>query len=115
MSGIEIDTGRQDLPKLFFPRDVAQVLGISVKTVHKLVRDRKLGCVQITAKDRRFTREQVERYVESCSTIAPAKIDREPSVRVRSQAPKGGGQEHCFGGKTKDSWASLKKEMSRWT
>ena len=60
MSGNEIETGRQDLPKLLYPRDVAQLLGISVKTVHKLVRDGKLGCVQVTTKDRRFTQEQVQ-------------------------------------------------------
>ena len=57
MSGEEIEIGRQDLPKLLSPRDVAQLLGISVKTVHKLVRDGKLGCVQVTARDRRFCRE----------------------------------------------------------
>ena len=90
MSGKEIETGRQDLPKLLYPRDVAQLLGISVKTVHKLVRDGKLGCVQVTTKDRRFTQEQVQHYIESCTTNAPAKIDRESSVRVRSQPPKGG-------------------------
>jgi len=90
MSGKEIETGRQDLPKLLYPRDVAQLLGISVKTIHKLVRDGKLGCVQVTTKDRRFTQEQVQHYIESCTTNAPAKIDREPSVRVRSQPPKGG-------------------------
>ena len=67
MSGKEIETGRQDLPQLLYPRDVAQLLGISVKTVHKLVRDGKLGCVQVTTKDRRFTQEQVQSYIESCT------------------------------------------------
>ena len=108
MSGKEFETGRQDLPQLLYPRDVAQVLGISVKTVHKLVRDGKLGCVQVTTKDRRFTSEQVQHYIESCTTNAPAKIDREPSVRVRSQPPKGG--EKSFG----VSKADLRKEMSQW-
>ena len=60
MSGKEIVTGRQDLPKLLYPRDVAQILGISVKTIHKLVRDGKLGCVKVTTRDRRFTQEQVQ-------------------------------------------------------
>ena len=89
MSGKEIETGRQDLPQLLYPRDVAQILGISVKTVHKLVRDGKLGCVQVTAKDRRFTHEQAQRYIESCTKKAPAKIDRESSVHVniRNSSP----------------------------
>jgi excisionase family DNA binding protein len=109
MSGKEIVTGRQDLPKLLYSRDVAQVLGISVKTVHKLVRDGKLGCVQVTTKDRRFTKEQVQHYIESCTTKAPAKIDREPSVRVRSQPPKGGEKSSRVFDR-----ANLLKEIRSW-
>jgi excisionase family DNA binding protein len=108
MSGNEIETGRQGLPKLLYPRDVAQLLGISVKTIHKLVRDGKLGCVQVTTKDRRFTQEQVQHYIESCTKNTLAKIDREPTVRVRSLPPKGG--EKSFG----VSKADLRKEMSQW-
>jgi excisionase family DNA binding protein len=108
MSGNEIETGRQDLPQLFYPRYVAQILGISVKTIHKLVRDGKLGCVQVTTKDRRFTQEQVQRYIESCTKNTLAKIDREPYVRVRSQPPKEG--EKSIG----VSKADLRKEMSQW-
>jgi len=115
MSGKEIETGRQDLPKLLYPRDVAQLLGISVKTIHKLVRDGKLGCVQVTTKDRRFTQEQVQRYVEGCTIEIPAQIDRKPSVRVTSKPTKGGDQTHYRAEEAKDSWASLQQEMSRWT
>jgi excisionase family DNA binding protein len=115
MSGKEFETGRQDLPRLLYPRDVAQQLGISVKTVHKLVRDGKLGCVQVTRTDRRFTQEQVQHYIESCTIMIPAKIDREPSVRVTSKPTKGGDQRHYRGEEAKDSWASLQEEMSRWT
>jgi excisionase family DNA binding protein len=116
MSGREIETGRQDLHQLLYPRDVAQVLGISVKTVHKLVRDGKLGCVQVMAKERRFTQEQVQHYVESCTIKAPAKIDRESSVRVDtprvrqvSSAPKKGG-----GDSVRFSRRTLKEEMRQW-
>ena len=115
MSGSENETGRQDLPQLLYPRDVAQILGISVKTVHKLVRDGKLGCVQVTRPDRRFTQEQVQHYIESCTIEIPAKIDREPLERVTSQQRKGGDQKNIGGEKTKDSWASLQQEMSLWT
>lgn len=38
--------------------DVGLILGISTKTVHKLVRERKLSCVQVTARDRRFVRSE---------------------------------------------------------
>jgi hypothetical protein len=43
------------LPSLHMANDVAATLGISVKTVHKLAREGKLSCVQITARGRRFT------------------------------------------------------------
>jgi excisionase family DNA binding protein len=116
MSGKEIETGRQDLPKLLYPRDVAQVLGISIKTIHKLVRDGKLGCVKVTERDRRFSKEQVQYYIEGCTKNAPAKIDREPSVRVdtprvrqvSSPPKKGGGDSVRFSRRT------LKEEMRQW-
>jgi excisionase family DNA binding protein len=116
MSGNEIETGRQDLPQLLYPRDVAQVLGISVKTVHKFVRDGKLGCVQVMANERRFTQEQVQYYIQGCTTNAPAKIDRElsvhvdtPRVRQVSSAPKKGG-----GDSVRFSRRTLKEEMRQW-
>ena len=34
--------------------DVATLLGISIKTVHKLAREGKLPCVQVTARERRL-------------------------------------------------------------
>lgn len=37
--------------------DVARILGISSKTVHKLVREGKLPCVQVTARERRVVEE----------------------------------------------------------
>jgi excisionase family DNA binding protein len=53
------------MPQLMDAQDVALILKIAPKTVHKLVRRGKLGCVQVTEKDRRFTREQVQAYIES--------------------------------------------------
>jgi hypothetical protein len=37
---------------------VATILGVSPKTIHKLAREKKLACVQVTSRDRRFIREQ---------------------------------------------------------
>ena len=53
------------MPQLMDAQDVALILKIATKTVHKLVRRGKLGCVQVTEKDRRFTREQVQAYIDS--------------------------------------------------
>jgi hypothetical protein len=39
---------------LIEPQKVAGILKISIKTVHKLVREGKLSCVQVTARERRF-------------------------------------------------------------
>ena len=37
---------------------VAAILGVSPKTIHKLVRESKLACVQVTQRERRVVREQ---------------------------------------------------------
>jgi excisionase family DNA binding protein len=87
-------------------KDVAEILGISVKTVNKLVREGKLGCVQVTAKERRFTEDQIREYIESRSS--KVQFDRTIPVRVKSAPPKGG--EKSIG----VSKADLRKEMRRW-
>ena len=80
-----IDSG---LPALWQAAEVAKILGISVKTVHKLVREGKLACVQVTARERRFTYEQVEDYVRDQSTsVRVDKMDLRP---LSSPRRKGG-------------------------
>ena len=93
--------------------DVAQILRIVPKTVNKLVREGKLGCVQISSRDRRFTKEQVQAYIDS--NEVDVLIDRTKPDRVGSSKPKEGDKQNHDGEKAKDSWASLRKEMSRWT
>jgi excisionase family DNA binding protein len=112
-TGKENDQERIFIQRLLSARDVAEILGISAKTVNKLVREAKLGCVQVTAKERRFTEDQVGEYIESRST--KVQIDSRTSDRVKSAAPKGGDRQSYDGEKAKDSWASLRKEMSLWT
>src|SRR5271157_4233866 len=82
------DQERILIQKLLSAKDVAEILGISVKTVNKLVREAKLGCVHVTAKERRFTEEQIRVYIESCTT--KIQIDRTKPDRVKSAPPKGG-------------------------
>jgi hypothetical protein len=97
---------RAAMPQLMNAQDVALILKIAPKTVHKLVRKGILGCVQVTEKDRRFTLEQVQAYIDSQSTEVP--IDRSKEKPVKSRPPKGG--EKSLG----VSKADLRKEMSRW-
>lgn len=88
----ENDQERIFIQKLLSAKDVAEILGISVKTVNKLVREGKLGCVQVTAKERRFAEEQVKAYIESRTKII--RVDRERGHSV-SSAPKKGGERGC--------------------
>jgi excisionase family DNA binding protein len=97
------------LARLLIPDNVAEILGISVKTVHKLVREGKLGCVQVTSKERRFTEEQVRAYINAKSRgIQEVRVDRKHAPRVSSEPKKGG--KRSFG----VSKADLRKEMSQW-
>jgi hypothetical protein len=98
---------------LYTDTDVANILLLPKKLIHKLIREKKLACVQITPRIRRFTLEQVQQYIDSHSTPLP--VDKKASRSVSSPARKGGDTEECPKEKTKDSWASLQKEMSRWT
>ena len=85
---------------------VASILGISPKTVHKLVRERKLACVQVTARERRFTQEQVQEYIRSQST--KVRVDKRVPRAVQSPPKKGGAKSS---GVTR---AELRKELRSW-
>ena len=97
------------LTRLLKAMDVAEILGISMKTVNKLVREGRLGCVQVTAKERRFTEEQVRAYVDAQSQgPREVRVDTPRARRVSSEPKKGG--ERSFG----DLRTSLREEMSQW-
>ena len=97
------------IQRLLTPAEVAEILGISAKTVHKLVRDGGLGCVQVTSKERRFTERQIRAYIEAQSQPPRVELVDMPRVRqVSSQQKKGG--ERSFG----VSKADLRKEMRLW-
>ena len=53
------------VPRLISAAEAGEILGISAKTVHKLVRSGRLGCVEITTRKRRFTMELVEEFIEA--------------------------------------------------
>jgi excisionase family DNA binding protein len=94
------------LSTLLTTSDVAVILSVSPKTVNKRVREKKLACVQLTSRDRRFTHEQVQEYIQSQSTSV--RVDKRYPGPVSSQPKKGG---------TKSSGvtrAELRKELSSW-
>jgi excisionase family DNA binding protein len=78
----------QVMTVLLDPREVAAVLKVPVKAVHKLVREGKLPCVQVTARQRRFTHEQIQEYIRSQST--PVRVDKKDPRPVQSPPKKGG-------------------------
>ncbi|MBI5249461.1 MAG: helix-turn-helix domain-containing protein [Desulfomonile tiedjei] len=103
------DEKRVPISKLLSVRDVAEILGISAKTVNKLVREGKLGCVQVTSKERRFSERQIQVYIEAQSNEPEGLRVDMPQVRqVSSNLKKGG--ERSFG----VSKADLRKEMRLW-
>ncbi len=85
--------------------DVAEILGLSPRTVHKLVRDGKLACVQVTSRERRFTDTQIAEFIERQSM--PARVDKKPEQPV-SSAPKKGGVKRKSAG---DFGTDLVKEI----
>jgi hypothetical protein len=95
------------LAPLLEAKDVAKILGIAPKTVHKRVRQRKLACVQESPKIRRFTREQVQAYIDS--QIVEVQIDRRITDRVKSAPPKGGEKSSRVFNR-----ADLLKEIRSW-
>ncbi len=105
----ENDNEKIGIQRLLTPKDVADILGISVKTVHKLVRDQKLACVQVTTKERRFTEEQVRAYIEGQSReIHQVRVDTPRPRPVSSESKKGGQKALGF------SRRSLIEEMRQW-
>lgn len=51
--------------KLLDSWEVATILGIGRSTVHQLVKEGRLACVQITKRTRKFTGEMVEEFIRS--------------------------------------------------
>ncbi len=92
--------------RLLEPKEIASMLKISLKTLHKLVREGKLSCVQVTARERRFTLEQVQQYIESQSTAI--RVDKKAALAVSSRPKKGGAKSIGVSG------TDLRKEMRSW-
>jgi excisionase family DNA binding protein len=64
------------------PEQVAEYLGVALTSVHKFVRQGRLGCIQIDGKNRRFTDEQIQEFLNR-NTI-PASVDFVPVSAVKS-------------------------------
>jgi excisionase family DNA binding protein len=95
------------LTPLLKPVQVAAFLGIPVKGVHALCRAGKLDFIRINGKERRFTQEMVERYIQGQTVKNIKPVDKNTKVTLPCP-PKGG---------VKSSGvirAQLKEEMRSW-
>jgi excisionase family DNA binding protein len=100
----------EPIPRLLSSNDVAEILGISTKTVNKLVREGKLGCVQVTSTERRFTKGQIQSYIEEKSKKPEyVRVDMPRVRRVTSPSKKGGERSSRVFNR-----ADLLKEMRSW-
>ncbi len=94
---------------LLTAKDVSTILRISPKTVHRLVRDCRLACVKVTNRERRFTLEQVEKYIGSHSTHV---IDKKTKHEIPSP-PKGGEKSKSVGERGSDLLREEIKKLCR--
>lgn len=51
--------------RLLSPREVGQILNVSVRTVRRLVQQGQLGCVEISFNNKRFSANQIETFIKS--------------------------------------------------
>ncbi len=64
--------------KLLRPEDVAHILGVPIKYVHQLVRNKELRCVQLTKRIRRFRPEDLQEFIDSRVQGEPRRVDKAP-------------------------------------
>jgi len=91
--------------------DIAQRLKVKPKCVHAYVREGKLGCVQISPRERRFTEAQFQAFIESRTITPPKKVD------VAATRPIGSAPSSKKGGAISEGIsvrARLREELRSW-
>ena len=102
-----LNTLETTLPRFYTVEETAEILGLKVKKVHEHVRNGKLQCVQLSAKVRMFTEEQIKDFIQRQSTPLPKPLDRKTPERVRSSPER----RKSSGG---SSVRALRKEIQSW-
>ena len=62
-------TAVQDEPALLTKIEVAQLLGVSIRTIDNLMRQRRISFVKLTAKTVRFPRREILRHIDAHLTF----------------------------------------------
>ncbi len=102
--------------KLYSVGEVSELLKISERAVHSLVRQGKLGCIEITNRRRRFTEEHIREFLAASTRTprTPKKVDSVSPTLLDYKAMeqiKRGGDPGLTGGSAK---AALREEMRQW-
>jgi excisionase family DNA binding protein len=98
------------MERLLSIKEVSELLGLTPRRVHALVREGKLGCVQHDPRHRAFTESQVQDYIRSRTITPPPKVvdsDRRTCLQpfhVKLES---------VGGKS-ELRALLREEMASW-
>ena len=100
------------LNPLLTPEQAAEYLGIRVKTVHQLVREGRLACIQITPKDRKFTEGQLEEFIANRTIPVPRSVDRKTPGKLTF--PPNGGEKRKSTGDILSERKKMKEELRSW-
>lgn len=102
--------------KLYSVSEVSELLQISERDVHALVREGKLGCIEITNRRRRFSEEHIRDFL-AAATRKPRTAKKVDSVSQGllhcppiKQFKRGGDPVLTVG----SAKAALREEMRQW-
>ena len=101
------------MESLITAEQAAAHLHFSIRRIHGLVREGKLNCVQVSARQRLFTPAQIQQFIDESKPVpAPRKLIDKSTAEKISSRPRG-----ITGKKsTGDSSArgELRKEVRSW-
>lgn len=81
MSTEQTEQTQHQPTRLLTVEDAAEALRVSPRKIHQLVREKALICVQLSARERRFTHEQIEEFITSRTIGRPEKKTIDNSSR----------------------------------
>jgi excisionase family DNA binding protein len=100
------------LTPLLTAEQAAQHLGIKPKTVHQLVREGRLACIQVTARDRKFTESQLQEFIDSRTISIPKIVDKRTAGKLPS--PRKGGDCQKSTGDSLSERKKMREELRSW-
>jgi excisionase family DNA binding protein len=93
---------------LYTSQDVCEMLGVNIKVVYRLIKEKKLGHVKLHNKGFHFTMAQVRDLIRLLTI--PAKASAGKAARKRSPTDRGRPKAR----KQDVNKATLRKEMREW-